>query len=117
MLVFFIYFLMQIIKELKDEDWDMGNIVHTLTNRRYNEKCIAYAESHDQVMYILFLSVKKKSDITCMGLTTCLQLTEVYHNQQVANPCTKGTDKILSKIFACTLSMLAETSLCRILPE
>ena len=27
----------------------MGNIVHTLTNRRYGEKCIAYAESHDQV--------------------------------------------------------------------
>ncbi len=40
---------MQILKELKDEDWDMGNIVHTLTNRRYGEKCIAYAESHDQV--------------------------------------------------------------------
>lgn len=27
----------------------MGNIVYTLTNRRYGEKCIAYAESHDQV--------------------------------------------------------------------
>uniref|UniRef100_A0A8C9ZWZ1 1,4-alpha-glucan branching enzyme n=1 Tax=Sander lucioperca TaxID=283035 RepID=A0A8C9ZWZ1_SANLU len=40
----------QILKELKDEDWDMGNIVHTLTNRRYGEKCIAYAESHDQAL-------------------------------------------------------------------
>lgn len=40
---------MQILKELKDEEWDMGNIVYTLTNRRYGEKCIAYAESHDQV--------------------------------------------------------------------
>ncbi|XP_069492547.1 1,4-alpha-glucan-branching enzyme isoform X2 [Ambystoma mexicanum] len=40
----------QIIKELKDEDWNMGDIVHTLTNRRYNEKCIAYAESHDQAL-------------------------------------------------------------------
>lgn len=29
----------------------MGNIVHTLTNRRYGEKSIAYAESHDQVSY------------------------------------------------------------------
>lgn len=29
----------------------MGNIVHTLTNRRYGEKCIAYAESHDQVNF------------------------------------------------------------------
>ena len=26
----------------------MDYIVHTLTNRRYSEKCIAYAESHDQ---------------------------------------------------------------------
>jgi len=41
--------LFQILKELRDEDWDMGNIFHTLTNRRYGEKCIAYAESHDQV--------------------------------------------------------------------
>lgn len=35
----------------------MGNIVYTLTNRRYLEKCIAYAESHDQVneyMYKLY---------------------------------------------------------------
>jgi 1,4-alpha-glucan branching enzyme len=34
----------------RDEDWDMGNIVHTLTNRRYQEKCVAYAESHDQAL-------------------------------------------------------------------
>uniref|UniRef100_A0A672ZG81 1,4-alpha-glucan branching enzyme n=1 Tax=Sphaeramia orbicularis TaxID=375764 RepID=A0A672ZG81_9TELE len=40
----------QILKEFKDEDWNIGNIVHTLTNRRYGEKCIAYAESHDQAL-------------------------------------------------------------------
>ncbi|KAL3057651.1 hypothetical protein OYC64_007998 [Pagothenia borchgrevinki] len=40
----------QILKECKDEDWDIGDIVHTLTNRRYGEKCIAYAESHDQAL-------------------------------------------------------------------
>lgn len=28
----------------------MGHIVHTLTNRRYMEKHIAYAESHDQAL-------------------------------------------------------------------
>ena len=28
----------------------MGDIVHTLTNRRYGEKHIAYAESHDQAL-------------------------------------------------------------------
>lgn len=35
---------------LKDEDWNMVDIVHTLTNRRWSEKCIAYAESHDQAL-------------------------------------------------------------------
>lgn len=40
----------QILKEFKDEDWNMGNIVFTMTNRRYGEKCIAYAESHDQAL-------------------------------------------------------------------
>ncbi len=38
----------QILKELKDEQWNMGNIVFTLTNRRYNEKHVGYCESHDQ---------------------------------------------------------------------
>lgn len=38
----------KLVKEKKDEQWDMGNIVHTLVNRRYKEKTIAYAESHDQ---------------------------------------------------------------------
>lgn len=38
----------QLVKEYKDEYWNMGNICFTLTNRRHNEKHIAYAESHDQ---------------------------------------------------------------------
>lgn len=38
------------MKETKDDDWDMANIVHMLTNRRYGEKCIGYAESHDQAI-------------------------------------------------------------------
>jgi len=33
---------------VKDEDWNMGNLVWTLTDRRHLEKTIAYAESHDQ---------------------------------------------------------------------
>lgn len=41
---------MQNLKEKSDEDWDWGNICHILTNRRYTEKCIAYAESHDQAL-------------------------------------------------------------------
>ncbi|CAI0407522.1 unnamed protein product, partial [Linum tenue] len=34
----------------RDEDWRMGDIVHTLTNRRWLEKCVSYAESHDQAL-------------------------------------------------------------------
>ena len=36
--------------EMTDEEWNMGNLVHTLTNRRYGEAAIAYAESHDQAL-------------------------------------------------------------------
>lgn len=39
----------EILGKYRDQDWDMGNIIHTLTNRRYAEPCVGYAESHDQV--------------------------------------------------------------------
>lgn len=38
----------KILKEKKDDEWDMSNIAFTLTNRRHGEKTIAYCESHDQ---------------------------------------------------------------------
>lgn len=38
------------MKEISDDNWEMGKICHTLSNRRYGEKCIAYAESHDQAL-------------------------------------------------------------------
>lgn len=38
------------LKGMRDEDWNMGNLIHTLTNRRWQEKTIAYAESHDQAL-------------------------------------------------------------------
>ncbi|RDA87067.1 hypothetical protein CP532_0165 [Ophiocordyceps camponoti-leonardi (nom. inval.)] len=40
----------KILKELKDEQWDMASICYTLTNRRHGEKTIAYCESHDQAL-------------------------------------------------------------------
>jgi 1,4-alpha-glucan branching enzyme len=40
----------EILKEQRDEDWSMGNMVHTLSNRRWKEKTVAYAESHDQAL-------------------------------------------------------------------
>jgi 1,4-alpha-glucan branching enzyme len=38
------------LKEKKDDEWDVGALSWTLTNRRYGEKTIAYAESHDQAL-------------------------------------------------------------------
>lgn len=40
----------KLLKEKKDEDWEMGDIVYTLTNRRHGEKVVAYCESHDQAL-------------------------------------------------------------------
>ncbi|KAK8752206.1 hypothetical protein OTU49_012502 [Cherax quadricarinatus] len=40
----------KLLKEKADDDWDMGSICNTLENRRYLEKTIAYAESHDQAL-------------------------------------------------------------------
>jgi 1,4-alpha-glucan branching enzyme len=40
----------KVIKERRDEDWNIGDLYHTLTNRRTGEKHIAYAESHDQAL-------------------------------------------------------------------
>lgn len=40
----------RLTKDTPDEDWLMGHIWHELTNRRADEKSIAYAESHDQAL-------------------------------------------------------------------
>lgn len=40
----------KLLKEKKDEDWSLGDIYATLMNRRYNEKHVGYAESHDQAL-------------------------------------------------------------------
>ncbi|XP_044150047.1 1,4-alpha-glucan-branching enzyme [Bufo gargarizans] len=71
----------QILKEYKDEEWNIGNIVHTLTNRRYNEKCIAYAESHDQALV---------GDKT---LAFWLMDAEMYSNMSVMSPLTPVIDR------------------------
>jgi 1,4-alpha-glucan branching enzyme len=40
----------KIIKEQADENWSMQDLWSMLTNRRYQEGTIAYAESHDQAL-------------------------------------------------------------------
>ncbi len=38
------------VSKLQDQDWHVGNMYWTLTNRRVDEKTISYAESHDQAL-------------------------------------------------------------------
>jgi 1,4-alpha-glucan branching enzyme len=40
----------KLLKEKKDEAWELGTIFHTLLNRRHAEKHVGYAESHDQAL-------------------------------------------------------------------
>lgn len=38
------------LKEVRDEDWNLGHLFHELSARRPEEKVISYAESHDQAL-------------------------------------------------------------------
>jgi 1,4-alpha-glucan branching enzyme len=40
----------KLLKEPPDEQWQLGEVFQTLLNRRYGEKYIGYAESHDQAL-------------------------------------------------------------------
>ena len=40
----------KLIKDVPDENWNVGSLYHELTNRRQDEKTISYAESHDQAL-------------------------------------------------------------------
>ncbi len=40
----------KILKEQQDEEWNMSLLYQTLTDRNWNIKTIAYAESHDQAL-------------------------------------------------------------------
>src|SRR5205814_10610086 len=40
----------KLLKEKADEQWSLTELYHTLLNRRWSEKHIGYAESHDQAM-------------------------------------------------------------------
>lgn len=40
----------KLLKHTKDEDWNIHEMWDVLNNRRYKEKTIAYAESHDQAL-------------------------------------------------------------------
>nr|BAE96955.1 starch branching enzyme I [Ipomoea batatas] len=60
------------LKNKSYADWSMKEITWTLTNRRYTEKCVAYAESHDQAIVgdktIAFLLMDREmySGMSCL---------------------------------------------------
>ncbi|MCF0174825.1 MAG: alpha amylase C-terminal domain-containing protein [Bacteroidales bacterium] len=59
------------IKELRDENWSMGEIWYQLTNKRKDEKTISYAECHDQAMVgdkTLIFRLMDKEMYTSMNL-------------------------------------------------
>jgi 1,4-alpha-glucan branching enzyme len=43
-------FWIKLLKEKKDEEWDIHEMWHVLTNRRVDVNTIAYCESHDQAL-------------------------------------------------------------------
>jgi 1,4-alpha-glucan branching enzyme len=71
----------ELLKKHKDEEWQMGNVVYTLTNRRWLEKCVAYAESHDQALV---------GDKT---LAFWLMDKDMYHYMAVDGPSTPVIDR------------------------
>ena len=71
----------KLLKHKSDDEWDMGNISHTLSNRRYKEKCVAYCESHDQALV---------GDKT---LAFWLMDAEMYTHMSVLSPLTLTVDR------------------------
>lgn len=43
-------FWIKLLKEQSDEDWNIHEMYHSMTNRHFDIKTIAYAESHDQAL-------------------------------------------------------------------
>eukprot|EP00697_Spironema_sp_BW2_P014209 gnl/Spiro4/4603_TR2300_c0_g1_i2.p1 gnl/Spiro4/4603_TR2300_c0_g1~~gnl/Spiro4/4603_TR2300_c0_g1_i2.p1 ORF type:complete len:421 (-),score=125.87 gnl/Spiro4/4603_TR2300_c0_g1_i2:158-1420(-) len=66
----------KLLKEIKDEDWNMGHIAHTLINRRRTENTVAYCECHDQCLV---------GDKT---IAFWLMDAEMYVNMSVLSPLT-----------------------------
>ncbi|PJJ48082.1 alpha-amylase family glycosyl hydrolase [Hymenobacter chitinivorans] len=64
----------KLLKHKRDEDWNLGELWYTLSNRRLGEKTVAYAESHDQALV---------GDKT---LSHWLMDAAVYHNMHKDDP-------------------------------
>ncbi|MDB4972133.1 MAG: glgB1 [Myxococcaceae bacterium] len=64
----------KVVKERRDEDWELGALYHTMLNRRRDEKHVAYVESHDQAL------------VGDQTLAFRLMGAEMYTNMARSNP-------------------------------
>ncbi|XP_018398849.1 PREDICTED: 1,4-alpha-glucan-branching enzyme [Cyphomyrmex costatus] len=84
----------KLLKEVKDDDWKIGDICWTLSNRRWMEKAVAYSESHDQAlvgdktiafwlmdkeMYTHMSTLSSHSDIISRGIALHNLITLITH--------------------------------------
>ena len=87
----------KLLKESKDEDWDIGNICFTLTNRRDGEKTIAYCESHDQASVASpIFTIATDQFFRLVGdksLMMHLCDAEMYTNMSTLSPLTAVIDR------------------------
>ncbi|MCK7534028.1 MAG: hypothetical protein MZV63_24905 [Marinilabiliales bacterium] len=40
----------KLVKEIADENWELGYLLHELTQHRPEERVVSYCESHDQAL-------------------------------------------------------------------
>ncbi|KAG5030503.1 hypothetical protein JHK85_014485 [Glycine max] len=55
------------LKNKNDYAWSMKEISWSLTNRRYTEKCVSYAESHDQMIHFITMALGGEGYLNFMG--------------------------------------------------
>ncbi|MGB4555531.1 MAG: alpha amylase C-terminal domain-containing protein [Bacteroidales bacterium] len=63
----------KMVKDIPDEEWDLGYLLHELTQHRTEEKVISYCESHDQALVgdkTLIFRLADKEMYTSMSIFT-----------------------------------------------
>ncbi len=63
----------KMVKEIPDESWDLGYLLHELTQHRAEERVISYCESHDQALVgdkTLIFRLADKEMYTSMSIMT-----------------------------------------------
>jgi 1,4-alpha-glucan branching enzyme len=63
----------KVVKEIPDENWDLGYLLHELTQHRAEERVVSYCESHDQALVgdkTLIFRLADKEMYTSMSILT-----------------------------------------------